>query len=581
MRTLLLFSLLSVSCGLTAISLVVVRSSLRRQIRETLRADLVHSVATFQNIQSQRRDMLGREATLLADLPSLKALMTSDDSTTIQDAGSEFWHVSGSDVFALVDTRGVLVAFYSSGSGTEQTELSHQLQRLLDDRTGQRYLFGAHRLFEVARQPLYFGSKDTGVQLGTVIIGYEIDRKVIREVREASSADVVFYVDRSIASTSLDKDYSEAFRRRTDWLSPGSVQGQDTWLGGEHYLATRLPLSDSGYLDIQLIVLKSYDEASRFLMRLNRLLLGLELLVLLLGGAFAVYLSRMITYPLETLVAGALALGAGNFDYELRESGMQEIRELNNTFCYMRLQLQQNQHELIESARLATVGRMATSISHDMRHYLSAIYANAEFLGYNNATEDERAELLSEVHLAVQGMTEMIDSLLIFGRTGQSYHPAYESVPMLVERTLALIRNHPDARSVEFIIRPLPQLEAYVDPRTLERAIYNLLLNASQASRSTLMRPTVNISLIETSDQIQIRITDSGPGVPDSIRKSLFEPFVTEGKENGIGLGLTVAQRVAQDHGGQVILEQSQPGKTTFVLCLHKGRRPTPTVVVS
>jgi nitrogen fixation/metabolism regulation signal transduction histidine kinase len=115
------------------------------------------------------------------------------------------------------------------------------------------------------------------------------------------------------------------------------------------------------------------------------------------------------------------------------------------------------------------------------------------------------------------------------------------------------------------------QLEAYVDARNVERAIYNLLLNASQASKRGLELPVVNVTLTETSDQIQVRVTDNGTGVPNSIRNSLFEPFVSEGKESGIGLGLTVARRVAEDHGGQVILEESQSGKTTFVLCMGKS----------
>lgn len=577
MRTILLFSLLSVSCGLTVISLVIVRSSLQQQIRENLLADLSHSVATFRNIQSQRREMLEREVALLADLPSLKALMTSEDPATIQDEGSEFWRVSGSDLFALVDGRGAIVAFYIKGAQAKQPELSHQLQRLLDTQASQRYFYGANSLFEIAQQPLYFGSEDKGSPLGTVIIGYAIDDHVVQEVRQASSADVVFYVDKSIASSSLDSNHNADFLKRLDWLSAAAVRGQDMQLGREHYLATRLPLSDTGHLDIQLVVLKSFDEASRFLMRLNRLLIGLGLLVFVVGSILALSISKMITRPLDTLVAGARALGSGNFDYELGNEGVKELRELSDTFSSMRLQLRQTQQELIESARLATIGRMANSISHDLRHYLSAMYANAEFLGYSQTTEEERTELLAEVRSAVQGMTEMIDSLLIFGRTGRSFHPVYESLSFLIERTLALVRTHPDASSVRFISHPMLQLEAYVDARNVERAIYNLLLNASQASKRGLDLPIVNIALTETIDQIQVRVTDNGPGVPNSIRNSLFEPFVSEGKESGIGLGLTVARRVAEDHGGWVVLEESQPGKTTFMLCLGKSVFSTST----
>lgn len=571
MRTILLFSLLSVSCGLTILSLVVVRSSLTQQIRENLLGDLDHSVATFQNLQSQRREMQAREAALLANLPSLMSLMTSNDPATIQNEGSEFWRVSGSDLFALVDGSGALVALYVKGSPVERLELSKQLLRMLDTENNQQYLFGANRLFEISERPLYLGGRGTGQRLGSVVIGSEIDQKVVQAVRQASAADVVFYADRTIASSSLDSGHNRAFLQHPEWLTEPSMMGRDLWLGKEHYIATRLSLFDAGSLNIQLVVLKSYDAASRGLRSLNKLLLGLGALVLVIGSLLALSISKMITRPLETLVAGAQALGSGNFDYELGKEGMKELQDLSDAFGSMRLQLKQSQRELVESARLATIGRMANSISHDLRHYLSAVYANAEFLGYSEISEDERAELLGEVRSAVQGMTEMLDSLLIFGRTGRSFHPAYEMLPQLIERTLALVKMHPDTAATHFRIEPMPRLEVYIDARNVERAVYNLLLNASQASRKSAYPPEVVLTLSETVDQVQLRVIDNGPGVSETMRKTLFEPFSSEGKESGTGLGLTVAQRVAQDHGGQVVLERSRPGETVFALCMAKS----------
>jgi nitrogen-specific signal transduction histidine kinase len=75
---------------------------------------------------------------------------------------------------------------------------------------------------------------------------------------------------------------------------------------------------------------------------------------------------------------------------------------------------------------------------------------------------------------------------------------------------------------------------------------------------------------VEDNDRIEISICDSGPGVADSIRETLFQPFVSAGKENGVGLGLTLAQHVAQEHGGEVRLEKSVPGETIFSILLYK-----------
>src|ERR1700720_2106524 len=99
MRTTLLIPLLLLCLGCTPISLLILSTIVKQQIRVSLTSDLQHSVQTYQNLARQRGELLVRESALLADLPSLKALMTAD-SRTIEDGGVEFWNVSGADVFA-------------------------------------------------------------------------------------------------------------------------------------------------------------------------------------------------------------------------------------------------------------------------------------------------------------------------------------------------------------------------------------------------------------------------------------------------------------------------------------------------
>ena len=570
MRTILLLSLLSLACGLTVMSLVVIRSSLQKQIRSNLAADLIHSTVTFRNLQRQRQQLLDREVALLADLPSLKALMTTHDLNTIRDGGVEFWKVSGSDLFALVNTSGTVAAVYDSAGLPDRQDIEQQLKRLLDSHSDQRYLLSNNRLYQVSFRPLFFGPEVTGTPLGFVIAGYSIDDRVSRQVREAAAADVIFLAADKIVSSTLDAQHDLDLQRQRGTIASQAIE-QDLWLGKEHYLATSLAIPTFSEVPVRLLVLKSYDQASIFAMRLNRLLLVQGLLVLIVGTLLALYISGTITRPLDALLAGARALGSGNFDYQLTGGGAKELRELSLAFDTMRNQLRQSQQELIESARMAVIGRMAGSISHDLRHYLSAIYANAEFLSNPATPSEERDELMGDVQLAVQGMTDVLESLLVFSRTGKSLQPTYESFSALVERAVALIKIHPEAHSVTIQVEHLPQAEAWMDARMIERAVFNLLINAAQAARSGVKLVVVKVSLAETPQMIELRITDSGPGVPQAIRETLFDPFVSDGKRRGIGLGLTIANRIAQEHGGRVYLEDSHAGHTTFVLSLPRA----------
>ena len=567
MRTILLLSLLSLSCGLTVLSLIVIRSSLQKQIRTNLAADLLHSTVTFQNLQRQRQELLDREVALLADLQYMKALMTTHDLKTIQDGGAEFWKVSGSDLFALMTPSGTIAAVYDTAGVPDRHDLELQLKRLLESHSDQRYLLSNHRLYQVSFRPLFFGPETTGTPLGFVIAGYSIDDRVSRQVREAAAADVIFLAADKIVSSTLDAQHNLDLQRQGGAVVTGTGE-QDLWLGREHYLAASVPIATFSEVPVRLLVLKSYDQASAFAMRLNRLLLALGLLVLVVGTLLALYISSTITRPLDELLAGARALGSGNFDYRLTGGGTKELRELSLAFDTMRNQLRRSQQELVESARLAVIGRMASSISHDLRHYLSAIYANAEFLSNPATPSAERDELMLDVQLAVQGMTDVLESLLVFSRTGKSLHPTYESFGGLIERAVGMVKVHPEAHGVAIQVEHLPPSEGRMDARMIERAVFNLLINAAQAARTGPPPALVKVSLTETPHLVELRITDSGPGVPAAIRDTLFEPFVSDGKRRGIGLGLTIANRIAQEHSGRVYLENSHPGHTTFVLSL-------------
>jgi signal transduction histidine kinase len=175
----------------------------------------------------------------------------------------------------------------------------------------------------------------------------------------------------------------------------------------------------------------------------------------------------------------------------------------------------------------------------------------------------------------VLGTTDMIESLLIFSRTGASIRRLPEAMATLLERATALVRTHPDAEGVKIETRCADPAETgvLVDEKQIERAIFNLLLNACQSVRTSTPAPHVLITVEVRERQIIVNVIDNGAGVPEKIRKSLFEPFVSEGKQKGTGLGLTLADCIASEHGGEVILLSSRPGETIFQMKVARDLR--------
>ena len=584
MRTTLLIPLLVLSFGCTLLSLLVIRTIVEQQTQTNLASDLQHSVKTYRNFQHQQRQLLARESALLADLPSLKSLMTTYDPRTIEDGGVEFWQVSGADFFALLDQNGKLIAAYNQGPALDQVRVAQALEA--DFQKPDPALLALNdRIFEISTQPLYFGPKENGTVLGFVSVGYAIDEHVAQAVSEAAAAGVTFSVDGKVVVSTLSHDLQHQLVARGGELLQLPTQNRKIKLGSVDYLAASERLTMSGGQQNsaqvpQIVVLKSFEGATQLVDRVNRWVLTLALLALIAGTGMLVSISRTLTRPIETLVGGTRARAQGNFDYRLSEDGAEEIRELSRAFERMRIQLQRTQRELLDSERLATIGRMASSISHDLRHYLSAMYANAEFMSDGNISQPEREELMLEVQTAVQGMTDLLESLLLFTQTGRALHPEFESIALMIQRAVGMVRSHPGSRDVKITLTGMSSLEAWVDSKKLGRAVYNLLLNACQAAKRGIGPPQVTLTLYEDDKSIRIRIADNGPGIPTPIRQKIFLPFVSEGRESGIGLGLTLAQQIAQEHGGSITLGQTSEDETVFTINLPKASLQALGVVV-
>ncbi len=573
LRTKFLFSLVLVGVGLTAGALLVARQTAEQQVRLQINQDLRNSVYSFRNVQKLREMSLARSAELLADLPILKALMTTHHVATIQDASQEQWNLAGSDLLVLADREGQVAALHARASDFDRAEAQEAVSSSLSLGQGNHWWFCEKHLFEVSIQPIYVGERSAGNIEGYLVLGYEIDDAVARELSQVAASQVAFLYGHTLVRSTLSPSQETELTQHADLSSNDALQAREIQLGQERFLATKVDLAPGQNPVVQLAVLKSLDQATSFLGRLNRLLVTLGLLAVVLGGIMVYIFSHTLTRPLGTLVEGVRALGKGDYDYPVAVRGSDEVAEVTASFLRMRTSLQETQRKLLESERLATIGRMASSISHDLRHSLAAVMANAEFLSDNNRGKTERDELYREILLAIQQMTDLIDSLLEFSRTRESLRPTYGDLEDVIERSVQSVRSHPEFQSIRISVHKDGPTDGWFDARKLERVFQNLLINACEAVSPD--RGQVRIEIHTNNSAFEVRVADNGRGIPDLVRERLFEPFVSHGKENGTGLGLTVVQKIIQDHGGDVAVECSSAEGTVFRIVLP-GSRGTP-----
>jgi signal transduction histidine kinase len=560
--------MLLITAALTTTSLLLVQRSIRSNARQSIAINLRNSVAAFQDFRHEREPMLTNDVALLADLPLTRAIMTSAHPLTIQDASQDVSQIAASDLFVLVDRTGRVVALHTKTPGFTQDAAEKYFQQSLDEDRGEssHWWLGDHHLYQTFIEPIYRGTRTEGTLLGFLVIGYEINNRLAEEVSKVAGSQVAFSFGNEIVGTTLTAAQVQSGAIHD--LLGGAVQDEprDIQIGSERFLATSLVLSGSRGTPVRLSVLGSYDQATKFVDQLNRYLVLLGLAAILVGSGLVFFISHTFTRPLGSLVAGVRALEAGDFHHPLDSRGGDEVAELTRAFDRMRASLLKSQRDLLESEQLATIGRMASSISHDLRHSLAAIVANSEFLCDSHLSTAQREELYQEVRSGVNLMTDLIDSLLEFARTRESLNPAYANVSETIQRSAQAVRLHPrhHHRSIDILCDD--QLSGWFDQRKLERALYNLLLNACEAAPS--LGGTVEVTATRIGDSISIAVADDGPGIAESIQERLFHPFVSYGKENGTGLGLAVVQKIVQDHGGEIVVERTSQGRTIFKITL-------------
>ena len=220
--------------------------------------------------------------------------------------------------------------------------------------------------------------------------------------------------------------------------------------------------------------------------------------------------------------------------------------------------------DLPPSEPLSAFRKNVVRICHDLRLPLTAILANAEFLTKPRLTESERGEFYDEISSAIDFMSEMISSLLEGSTEIETLGPMERDVVQTVERAIHMTRVRHDFREIAITHRHEGIAVARFDFSRIERAVANLVLNACEAVSPQSGQVLVTTRCSRSS--LQIDVWDNGPGIPPAIRGSIFQPFVSYGKQDGSGLGLAIAKEIVECHGGEIYLVRCSEAGTLFTI---------------
>jgi signal transduction histidine kinase len=570
LRTQLLIATLLIICPLTGALLFIVRYAVRSEIARQVQENTSASLRAFESVQRDRQLQLSRTAAVLAELPTLKALMTTQHALTIQDASEPFWKLAGSDLFLLANTQGEVLGFHVARGGWSAPVAQQNLNKTVEQGEDTAWWFAGEKLYSVVLRPITAGGEKDRRQLGILAVGYQVDSTVAQQLALLSASQIALVTNDNIIASTLsvvEQTELEHWISGPDLMANGSTR--ELLLAAEPYQVASVLVHKGPATSVRCYVLMPLHQANGFIHRLNRMILISGISAIMLAALLLTFVSRTITRPLDNLVSGVRALAIGDYTYSIRPRGSSEVAELGEAFSKMRSDLLTSQQRMLASERITALGRAARSISHDLRHYLSAVVANAEFLYEAERLKLDRDEIYEEIKAASNQMTDLLDSLRELAREDSAISPIRASLDQTIRQAVDTVLLSPELRSRPIAISAPGQMEGVFDPKKIERAFFNLLLNACQAMAN---RPgEVKVNILTTVDWFEVRVVDKGCGIPLSIRSTLFDPFVSSGKPNGTGLGLAIVNKIVNDHGGTVSVETTSEKGTIFLVKLPRS----------
>jgi two-component system, NtrC family, sensor kinase len=447
-----------------------------------------------------------------------------------------------------------------------------------------------------------------GVLIAGVLLNrnHEIVHKIKETVHEKEiykgkeiGTETIFYKDLRISTNVKNQDGSYAIGTLvseevyTKTLVNGERWTGDAFVVNDWYISAYEPIKDIegnviGMLYVGLLKQPFNDLLTGTIL----IFLGIAAVVMIANYFIAVMLSNRITTPLRKLeeVANKFTEGDYKSEFTIRKAP-REVNSLATALNHMAEEVENERKELEEwadkmevkveertselkkihgqlfrSEKLASIGKLAAGVAHEINNPLTGILTNASLLLEDLEEGDVRKEDVQVIVSETIRCREIVKRLLDFARqTKPQKSPT--NINNLIDNIVLLVRNQASFRNVNierYFVEDLPEI--MIDRDQIQQVFINFVLNAADA-----MPNGGNIKIlsriINNGEYIEIQFTDSGIGISEDNKRKIFDPFFTT-KESGTGLGLSISYGIVEQHGGTIYVESELNRGTTFIVLL-------------
>ena len=216
--------------------------------------------------------------------------------------------------------------------------------------------------------------------------------------------------------------------------------------------------------------------------------------------------------------------------------------------------------EMVQSERLSAVGRMASVIIHDIKNPMGTLRVYAQVMKKKSGNE-EAGKLADEMIRQVDRFVNMTQEILDFTRGVSASNFAEVEFSEVMDGVLTFIENDLTKNNIQLVKHTQFKGKVMLDQDKMVRVFYNIASNARDAMPNG---GSLTVSTTEENGFVRVDFTDTGSGMPEEVKKRIFEPFMTYGKKHGTGLGMAIVKKVIDDHKGRIEID-SEMGKGTTI----------------
>ena len=317
------------------------------------------------------------------------------------------------------------------------------------------------------------------------------------------------------------------------------------------------------------------------------------------GGVALVYLvsvrvARRISKPIHGMALAAQRIAQGDYSQAVDGGSDDELGYLAHSFNTMTTELQlahkalresadelerkveartaelkQMQAQMIQSEKMVAIGKLAAGVAHEINNPLTGVLTNSSLMLEDLADDHPWREDIQTIVNETLRCRKIVKGLLDFSRQTRPQRTLLD-LNQVVEDTLALVRNQTVFRNTRIVYDLDPHLPTVLaDADQMRQVVLNIVLNAAEAMvQGGELRVSSSPDIARKS--VELRISDTGPGIPDDVRARIFEPFFTT-KKTGTGLGLAVAYGIIERHHGQIRIDTARGRGTTFTISVPIG----------